>query len=110
MWADARGRIWVSEWNGGRLAMYDPSTARWREWRLPGENPRPYAVYVDERGHPWLSDWGANALVSFDPAGETFEAIHLPSAKAEIRQLAGRPGEVWGAESGIDRIVVARFR
>jgi virginiamycin B lyase len=25
-----------------------------------------------------------------------------------VRQLNGRPGEVWGAESGIDRLVVVR--
>jgi virginiamycin B lyase len=25
-----------------------------------------------------------------------------------VRQLLGRPGEVWGAESGTDRLVVIR--
>jgi streptogramin lyase len=25
-----------------------------------------------------------------------------------VRQLAGRPGEVWGGESGADRLVVVR--
>ena len=28
---------------------------------------------------------------------------------AAVRQILGRPGEVWGAESGADRLVVVRF-
>ena len=27
---------------------------------------------------------------------------------ANVRQLLGRPGEVWGAESGVDKLVVVR--
>ena len=49
-WSDSKGRIWVSEWNAGKVAVYAPSTGRWREWRLPGATPMPYAVYVDETG------------------------------------------------------------
>ncbi len=82
----------------------------WREWRLPGENPRPYAVYVDERDMVWLSDFGANALVRFDPHQETFEIFTLPSPGANVRQILGRSGEVWGAESGTDKLVVIRTR
>jgi virginiamycin B lyase len=107
VWPDSMNRIWVSEWNAGKLAMYDPAGETWREWRLPGENPRPYAVYVDDRDMVWLSDFGANALVRFDPAREDFEVFRLPSVPANIRQLLGRPGEVWGAESGVDKLVVA---
>jgi streptogramin lyase len=27
-----------------------------------------------------------------------------------VRQILGRPGEVWGAESGVDKLVVVRRR
>jgi virginiamycin B lyase len=33
----------------------------------------------------------------------------LPSPRAEIRQMLGRPGEVWGAESGVDKLVVYKM-
>ena len=108
VWSDSQGRLWVSEWNAGQLGMHDPATGEWREWRLPGDNPQPYAVYVDDRDMVWLSDFGANAMVRFDPATETFEVFALPSAPASVRQILGRPGEVWGAESGVDRLVVIR--
>jgi virginiamycin B lyase len=42
--------------------------------------------------------------VRFDPASQRFTRIRL-RAGANVRQLLGRPGEVWGAESGADRIV-----
>jgi virginiamycin B lyase len=110
VWSDSRGRIWVSEWDAGNLALYDPGTNQWREWRLPGQHPMPYAVYVDDQNMVWLSDWGANALVRFDPARQTFEAVPFPTEGATVRQLNGRPGEVWGAESGVDKLVVWRRR
>jgi virginiamycin B lyase len=108
VWSDSRGRIWVSEWNAGQLGRYDPADGRWQEWKLPGANPMAYAVYVDDNDHPWLSDFAANALVRFDPSTERFTVVPLPSSPANVRQLLGRPGEVWGAESGVDKLVVVR--
>jgi virginiamycin B lyase len=110
VWSDSRGRIWVSEWNAGKVARYDPSSRRWREWRLPGSDPQPYAVYVDDEDAVWLTDFGANALVRFYPSAERFTVVRLPSADASVRQLLGRAGEVWGAESGTDKLVVVRRR
>ena len=69
-----------------------------------------YAVYVDERDKVWLSDFGANALVRFDPATERFTRVNLPSAGAAVRQILGRRGEIWGAESGTDKLVVVYTR
>ena len=78
-------RIWVSEWNAGQVA-----------------------VYVDEQDIVWLSDFGGNALVRFDPATEEFRVFPLPSSPGNVRQILGRPGEVWGAESAADKLVVIR--
>ena len=106
LWSDSTGRIWVAEWNAGQLGLYDPSIGVWKEWRLPGDDPQAYAVYVDDRDIVWLTDFGANAIVRFDPPTERFESIELPSADAAVRQLLGRPGELWGAESAVDKLVV----
>jgi virginiamycin B lyase len=89
--------------------MYDPASGAWREWPLPGENPSAYAVYVDDQDVVWLSDFGANALVRFDPQREVFDVLPLPSPNANVRQILGRPGEIWGAESGADKLVVVRM-
>ena len=90
--------------------MYDPRARRWREWLVPGSNPMIYAVYVDDRDKVWLSDFGANALWRFDFVTRGFTRVLLPSAGAELRQILGRPGEVWGAESGTDKLLVTDTR
>ncbi len=110
VWSDSRGRIWVSEWNAGNVSRYDPRTGAWRTWRLPGERPRAYAVYVDDKDKVWLSDWGANAMVRFDPETEKFEVFRSDRRGADVRQILGRPGEVWAPESGADRLVVYRVK
>jgi virginiamycin B lyase len=107
-WADSEGRVWVSEWLAGQVGVYDPDTEAWREWRLPGDAAQAYAVYVDETDAVWLTDFGANAIVRFDPGSETFMSFPADSQPADVRQLLGRPGEVWGAESAADRLIVIR--
>ncbi|HSL27481.1 MAG TPA: lyase, partial [Acidimicrobiia bacterium] len=110
VWSDSKGVIWVSEWQAGQVGAYDPATGAWREWRLPGEGPQAYAVYVDEGDRVWLSDFGGDgSLVRFDPATELFESYPLPTPGGNVRQLLGRPGEVWGAESAADALVVVRY-
>jgi virginiamycin B lyase len=108
VWSDSTGKVWVSEWNAGRLAVLDPTADQWREWPLPGQAPRAYAVYVDDRDHVWLSDFGSNTLVRFEPQTQRFTSVPLPGERAEVRQIHGRPGEVWGAASSQDRLVLVR--
>jgi virginiamycin B lyase len=76
---------------------------------LPGETPQAYAVYVDEFDVVWLSDFGSNAMLSFDPQTEQFHTYLLPHRSGEVRQIHGRPGEVWGAESAADHLVLISF-
>ena len=109
VWSDSDGRQWVTEWDAGSLARYDPAIGEWSEWRLPGDAPMPYAVYVDETDAVWVTDFGANAMLRFDPETEEWQAFPHESSPANVRQLLGRPGEVWGAESAADRLTVVRF-
>jgi virginiamycin B lyase len=117
VWPDSQGRLWVSEWNAGQLGMFSPPSAnppvpggRWQEWKLPGPNPMAYAVFVDDQDIVWLTDFGANAIVRFDPRTEKFTSYPHPQPNAAVRQLLGRPGEVWGAMSGQDKLLLIRTR
>jgi virginiamycin B lyase len=105
VWSDSQGRLWISEWNSGNVSMHDPKDGSWKKWKLPGERPRAYAVYVDERDAVWLTDFSANAIARFDPKSESFLSFPSDRSGSNVRQLAGRPGETWGAESGTTRIV-----
>ena len=108
VWSDSRGGLWITGWNSGDLFRYDSSARKWRRWHLPGRGPHPYAVYVDETDAVWVSDWSANAILRFDPKTEKFESFSLPDRYAGVRQLAGRKGEVWGAESRADQLFVVK--
>lgn len=110
VWSDSKGMVWVSYWNTGQLGRYDPKTGAWKEWKLPGTNPQTYAVYVDDRDVVWVSDFGANAVHSFDPATERFTTYPLPTPRSSVRQILGRPGEVWLPLSGADKVAVLRTR
>ena len=108
VWCDSKSRVWVAEWSAGQLAVYEPATQTWREWRLFGPRPMAYAVYVDDADTVWLTDWGENSIKHFDPAAQAWVGHAHPQPNANVRQLLGRPGEVWGAMSGQDKLVVAR--
>jgi virginiamycin B lyase len=108
-WSDSTGRIWISEWNAGQVGVYDPADGSWREWRLPGTSPQAYSVYVDELDVVWLTEFTADAIVRFDPLAETFQSFPPESVPSAVRQMLGRDGEVWGAESAADRLVVIRY-
>ena len=105
IWSDSRGRLWVSYWNTGHVGMYDPAARAWREWKLPG-NAHAYSVWVDPADRVWLTDWSTNAIVRFDPATERFASFPSNRGSANVRQMLGRAGEAWGAESGTDRLVM----
>ncbi|HXX84827.1 MAG TPA: lyase [Casimicrobiaceae bacterium] len=109
VWSDSRGRIWVSYWSTGQVGMYDPSSRTWREWKLPG-NAHTYSVWVDDADKVWLTDWSTNALVRFDPLTEKFDRFPSNRDQANVRQMLGRSGEAWGAESGTDRLVMVPAR
>ena len=51
---------------------------------------------------------GNQTMLRFDPETEKFDVIPLPSDHANVRQIHGREGEIWGAEWGLDRIMVIK--
>jgi virginiamycin B lyase len=108
IWSDSKGLLWVSFWNTGEVGRYDPIAKSWKVWRLPNSKAACYAVYVDDKDIVWLTDFVGNAIVRFDPEAEKFQSFPSSEQGAAVRQLLGRPGEVWGAESGADRLVVVR--
>ena len=92
----------------GHVGMYDPASRQWREWKLQGTSPQVYSVWVDPADKVWLTEWSTNAIVRFDPVTEKFASFPSDRPNAAVRQMLGRRGEAWGAESGTDRLVAIR--
>ena len=108
VWSDSKGRIWVSEWGAGGLSRYDPANQSWKQWMPPVANAHTYSVYVDDKDKVWITEWTSNAILRFDPDTAKFESFPSDKGGAAVRQMLGRHGEAWGAESGNDRLVVVK--
>ena len=95
---DADGNLWIPEFSGGRLAMFNPDNETFTEWTPPTKNAEPYVVKVDkQRNRVWIGYAAANRVARFDPATETFIEYPLPTPFALIRHLAvdEATGDVW---------------
>src|SRR5882757_2984071 len=108
IWSDSKGVLWVSFWNTGAVGRYDPHGKVWKVWPLPKSKQGCYAVFVDDKDKVWLTDWPGNAIMRFDPVTEKFDSFPSDRRNSSVRQMLGRPGELWAAESGTDRLVVIR--
>ena len=108
VWSDSKGQIWVSEWLSGNLSMYNPADQTWQLFKPPGDTPRTYSVYVDDKDMVWITEWTANAIMRFDPRRQVWTNYPSDRRGASVRQMLGRSGEAWGAESSNDRLVVVR--
>lgn len=110
VWSDSKGNLWVDEWNTGYLDRYTPKTGKWKSWLVPGDKP-PHlvGVFVDDKDIVWVVQRTANATYAFDSATEKFIAA-IPGSKPEagVRQILGRPGEVWLPEGGTGRIMLVK--
>ncbi len=110
VWSDSKGRVWVSEWLSGNLSMYDSGAKTWKTYVPPVKSPHTYAVWVDGDDKVWTTEWTSSALMRFDPANEKWESFPSDQPGPAVRQLLGRSGEVWGAESAHDRLVVVKYK
>ena len=108
IWSDSKGLLWVSFWQAGSIGRYDPAAKAWIVFALPDSTFGCYSIYVDQKDIVWATDWRANAIQRFDPAPGTYTTFPSDKRGANVRQMLGRPGEVWGGESGTDRLVVVR--
>lgn len=101
------GTVWYTAQGSGELGRLDPSDGSTHHVDLGGGSA-PHGVIVGPDDTAWVTDGGTNAIVRFDPGNEDFTTVPLPSNPGGVRQLLGRPGEVWGAESAADALVVVR--
>ncbi len=106
VWSDSRGQIWVAEWLSGNLSMYNPADQSWKMFKPPVDNPQTYSVYVDDKDMVWITEWTSNAIMRFDPSMQKWASFPSTTRGSAVRQMLGRAGEAWGAESSNDRLVV----
>ena len=100
------GAPWVTDSGLNAIVRVDPQTREVKRFQLPiTDYTNLNTATFDKAGQLWFS---ANAIVRFNPLTERFDSFPSDKSGASVRQMLGRAGEAWGAESGNDRLVVVR--
>ncbi len=76
------GMIWVGEFNGGKMARFDPASQTFQEYALPGPDPTPYAMGFDAQGYLWYNSHRMDVLARFDT--KTGKVIEYPFPHSEM--------------------------
>jgi virginiamycin B lyase len=92
VWSDSKGDLWMSEWSGGQISRYSPSTGQWTRIPLPGNvRSQLYAVYVDNKDVVWVSNWADDKIYGYDPKTQKFST----APGNGVRQILGIDGQVY---------------
>jgi virginiamycin B lyase len=82
----------MSEWSGGQISRYSPSTGQWTRIPIPGAaRANLYAVYVDNKDVVWVSNWADDKIYAYDPKTQKFTSV----PGSGVRQILGINGAVY---------------
>jgi len=102
---DKDGNFWYSDQSALFIGRFDPKTATFKEWAVPGTKKTPAGVsdiVIDPEGFVWFpatSDLAASTfgmITRFDPRTETFEPVRNMPANANTQFLGlDGNGKLW---------------
>src|SRR5581483_4415302 len=75
---DAQDRVWCGDFNGDRLAMFDPKTEKITEWKVPTPWTRPYDAQFDDKAYAWTAGMDSDRALRFNPQTGEFVEYLLP--------------------------------
>jgi streptogramin lyase len=85
MRVDDQDRIWVTEYRGNKVAMFDPATEKFTEYPMPPYT-FPYRAAVDKNGEIWTGGMSSDRVVRHDTkTGRTIE--YLMPEETNIRSV-----------------------
>jgi virginiamycin B lyase len=106
------GSLYFSDFAGGRIGRFVPKTGEVHMIPSPGgPESHPYAIASTGDGAIWYVETGSrpNILVRYRPDTQTFRTALIPSDGGVVRNMVATPtGELYLAESGVNRVAVAK--
>jgi streptogramin lyase len=80
---DSKGRTIINVWRNAKIAVFDPKTETYAEYRTPTPDSGPRRGDIDARDRLWVAEYYSGLLAMFDPAsGQIKEFPLVPGAKA----------------------------
>lgn len=87
MHMDSQGRVWIGEYYGKKIAMFDPATEKFREWTPPIPWYAPYDVALDKNGYAWTGTMTSEVILRLDPKSGEFRQYLLPRLGVNVRRV-----------------------
>ncbi len=104
MAADARGHIWFTELQFGKLGMIDTTSGKVSELDVPGTFGGPedlHGIVTTPGGDIWFTSSGANALVRYAPDRAIYTFFQLPLPGSDPFGLTlNAAGKLWFTAGG----------
>ena len=90
---DADGILWIPAFDEGALMRFDPATASFETYRIPGvaagEYETPYALNVwRPTGEVWLAANNSDRVLRFSPKTKTFQSYPSPTRVTVLRDFS----------------------
>ena len=75
---DADDRLWIGEYRGNRIAMFDTKTEKFKEWESPTPFSAPYDVALDKNGYAWTGSMSSDRVLRLDPKSGQYTEYLMP--------------------------------
>ncbi len=101
------GRIWISEMTSNKLAVLDPATNTYTEYRPSLPTAGTMGIVVDRSGLVWLAQGATGSIGRFDPRSGDYRVFATPTINSSPSGIAlDKQGRIWFTELGRQRIGV----
>jgi streptogramin lyase len=108
MHMDSQGRVWIGEYYGKKLAMFDPTTEKFQEWTPPLPWYGSYDVVLDKNGYAWTGTMTSEVILRLDPKSGEFRQYLLPRLGVNVRRVevddSGPKPVFWVGENHLAKI------
>ena len=92
---DSKGNIWFGQYFNGSIAMFDPKTEQFAEYKLPGPHPTVYGLGIDQKDNIWGISHFNEATFRVEPNGKV-TAYPSPYISRGTRDLwPDAQGNMW---------------
>ena len=102
------GNLWLTEFGGGRIAKFIPSTYGFVECTLPIQTtvtPTPWGIAAGPDGNLWVTDPASNGVWRVAPGCGSFAFFPIESANAGPESITvGPDSNLWFTETNVDKI------
>jgi len=80
-------RVWIGEWWGNRIAVFDPKTEKFQEWLHPFPWYGPYDAAPDKEGNVWTGSMSVDMITRLNPQTGEFRNYLMPLLGVNVRRI-----------------------